>query len=613
MTHLKPVMLNELIGFTNTDPEIDRLIKRLNNQVPQPDCRLSQDELVKLYDIVSANLDTRLSENDYPDSLLEQQQLLFHEMESQISQLATDDRHDFFIVIPIADRPQHLKNCLNSLLTLCDRFRYGSRTNNRYKKINVLVADDSQSEDNRETIRQIVNSYDHRGLSSNYFGPEEQQNQLAKLDDQQRLKIKRIIGDHPAHAFYHKGASITRNICYLKLSELINNNQKTLIWFVDSDQEFRVNYNSDSRSVYGLNYFHQIDRIFTKTKTQVVTGKVVGDPPVSPAVMGGNFLDDVAGFISKMESLDPDHACEFHQQKSPAVEDAAYHDMAELFGFKTKHNQYNYSCTLDGDHSNKECLTDFAAKLHAFFDGQHPTRQSYYIHSSLDSRITPARTVYTGNYIINATALCYFIPFATLRLRMAGPVLGRLLKSELDGAFVSTNLPLIHKRTLIETRESEFRPGVKRQCNKVNLSGEFERQFFGDVMLFTIQKLTELGFPKTVPDDKTIEKTISLVTDTIHEKYLAKQDQISNSIDALRSRINHSENLWQTQINCNQIRDNLNLFLNNMEDNFGKQSNSYQLINNNTHRQSRCNEIKHAIINYPSDQNSWVEILRREQ
>ncbi|MES9941189.1 MAG: hypothetical protein ABW105_11120 [Candidatus Thiodiazotropha sp. 6PLUC1] len=612
MAHLKPVVLNQLIDSTNIEVDNESLIKRLNEHKLKPESQLTAENLLELYNSAAITLERRLSESGYPDSLLKQQQLLFHEMESQLSQLAGDDRHNFIIVIPIADRPQHLKNCLNSLLTLCQRFYYGGREGDRYKKINVLVADDSQSEQNREAIKLTVETFDRLGLSSTYFGLEEQQSQIAKLDRQQRSKIKRIIGDLPTDTFYHKGASITRNICYLKLNELINKKNNTLTWFVDSDQEFQVNFGSDSKSVYGINYFHQIDHIFSHTSTQVLTGKVVGDPPVSPAVMGGNFLDDVAGFISKVKNLDPHHACEFHQQDSPTVEDAAYHDMADLFGFKTKHSTYNYCCTLDGDHSNKVCLTDFAAKLNAFFDGQHPTRQSHYIHSALHSSITPARTVYTGNYIINGSALHHFIPFATLSLRMAGPVLGRLLKSELDGAFISANLPMMHKRTLIETNESEFRSGVERQHNCVDLSGEFERQFFGDVMLFTIQRLTELGFPKTVPNDKVVEQTIAHITKNMLDKYLLKQDQISNKIDALRSAIDQPDRWWHTLLNYNQVSDNLHDFLNNMENNFGNRSNSYRLINDTAHRQSRCNEIKDAIFNYPLDRINWIEALGRE-
>lgn len=114
----------------------------------------------------------------------------------------------------------------------------------------------------------------------------------------------------------------------------------------------------------------------------------------------------------------------------------------------------------------------------------------------------PARTVYTGNYVFRASALNWFIPFAPLRLRMSGPTLGRLMKAGLGKRFVSANLPMLHTRTLDATGEAEFRPGVVTQANAIDLVDEFERQFFGDVMLFTVERLASLGFPRqALPDE----------------------------------------------------------------------------------------------------------------
>ena len=95
-----------------------------------------------------------------------------------------------------------------------------------------------------------------------------------------------------------------------------------------------------------------------------------------------------------------------------------------------------------------------------------------------------ARTVYTGNYVIRPENLRYFIPFATLKLRMAGPVLGRILKMRLKHRFVSANLPMLHNRTVDSIGQSEYRAGVINTNQSIDLSNEFIRQFYGDVMLF---------------------------------------------------------------------------------------------------------------------------------
>ena len=82
---------------------------------------------------------------------------------------------------------------------------------------------------------------------------------------------------------------------------------------------------------------------------------------------------------------------------------------------------------------------------------------------------------------------------------MAWPVLGRHIQSSCGEAFVSANLPLLHRRTVEETGSSDFRPGVDRSALLVDLSGEFERQFFGDVMLFTVIELIAQGYPDQLP------------------------------------------------------------------------------------------------------------------
>ena len=164
-------------------------------------------------------------------------------------------------------------------------------------------------------------------------------------------------------------------------------------------------------------------------------------------------------------------------------------------------------------HDHAACLSGFARRLNRFFDGEHPTRLTPYVHGDVAASVTPARTVYTGNYVLSPRGLRYFIPFAGLRLRMAGPVLGRLVQAGSGAAFVSANLPLLHRRTLEEQGASEFRPGVDRSAPLVDLSGEFERQFYGDVMLFTVIELVARGYPEHQPSSEEILAQV-LATET---------------------------------------------------------------------------------------------------
>ena len=47
---------------------------------------------------------------------------------------------------------------------------------------------------------------------------------------------------------------------------------------------------------------------------------------------------------------------------------------------------------------------------------------------------------------------------------------------------------MLHNRTVESGGQSEFRPGIETTRATIDMSGEFERQFYGDVMLFSVEK-----------------------------------------------------------------------------------------------------------------------------
>ena len=67
---------------------------------------------------------------------------------------------------------------------------------------------------------------------------------------------------------------------------------------------------------------------------------------------------------------------------------------------------------------------------------------------------------------------------------------------------------MLHSRTIEQTGQSEFRPGIERGHDRIDLSGEYERQFYGDVMLFSIEDLIEQGFPHQVPGQRRIAEAV---------------------------------------------------------------------------------------------------------
>ena len=569
--------------------------------------------LVELYESAAAFVEEKMWKTGYQDATLELYQRLFREMESHMACDGNDKRFEFVVVIPVADRPQHLENCLNSLLGLCLRFGYGGISNCKHNKITVLIADDSKEPANIGRNKEIVEHFSQQGLKVLYFGQTEQLQQLDRLTQAQKNELYRVIGDNTRTAFYHKGASITRNITYLKLDELAEDNDRRLFWFMDSDQEFLVNTGDGDRNVYAINYFHRLNQIFSTTDTLVLTGKVVGDPAVSPAVMAGNFLEDVIGFLSDIAKLDSRRACQFHGQGFRYADDASYHDMADLFGFKPVTASTHYHCRLDAPHDHASCFADFSEKLDRFFDGEHPTRQTHYEYQDFLSSVKPARTVYTGNYVFTSEALRYFIPFATLKLRMAGPALGRILKSEKGRQFVSANLPLLHKRTVDVIGQSEFRPGIDRENGRIDLSAEFERQFYGDVMLFTIESLTAQNYPLESVSEQLVRQTLTRVEATMQQKYSDKHAQILARLGRLKALFGDQQSWWNRNPDSQPANANFQRFIRNMEHNFGEDSPGYRMINSDSHRHKRCNEILEAIMRLPQDRACWLEVLSANQ
>ena len=527
-------------------------------------------------------------------------------------------RASFIVVVPVADRPQHIRACLASLQEQLRRFPYTG-------EISVLIADDSAQAASITANREIAASFTANGLRTIHFPPAEQFARVRALG----VELPRVLGNAPRDNYGHKGQGVMRNIAYLKVAELLQDTPgDTLIWSIDSDQEFRVNVPQDDG--YVVDFFNGLDAIFSRTNALVVTGKVVGDPPVSAAVMTRNFLDDVLAFLGQMADGDPRAACSHHAVTATSG-DAAYHDMADLFGFQPA-AAYAYPCSLVGPHSEADCCAHFAGRVNSFFYGEHPTRITTFEPGDLFASVQPARTVYAGNYVFRPEALKYFIPFAALRLRMSGPTLGRILKSELGPRFVSANLPMLHKRTVTSGGQSEFRPGIDTQREEmcraapsissppggrapqsgdfgggliIDMSGEFERQFYGDVMLFSVEQLAAenaLCRPAGADFSAMLDRQRSAML----ERYNDRQKTILEKLGRLDMLLGDPARWWQAQP---ETVAGFRHFAANVRRNFGNDSVGHQRINNPTAWEQWRTRLLDGLDHYVEDRMAWARLL----
>jgi hypothetical protein len=582
--------------------------------------------IIKLYDHIYPLVEKILWDTDDFDEMLEIYQSLFREQESLINRFGSHEGYDFILSIPVADRPEHLRGCLESILQLCRLYSYGGTKNGFYSKVSVIIVEDSKEKKHIEKDIKLAEEYTKKGLKVHHYGLKEQYDLMLKIPAGIRQNVSSIIGDPSIEHFYHKGQAATRNLSYLKLLQIkhqketshkegsrldASDREKVLYFFVDSDQLFQVNLASidGDRQVYGLNYFYYINRIFSENNIAMLTGKLVGDPPVSPSVMMVKFLDDVIAFLQQLSEQAPQQKCEFHQQSRTKGHDAAYHDMANLFGFEIKNTSYDYCCNIKPSHDHIACLQSFSDRINYFFFGEHLTRKTYFNYNSPLTDITPARTIYPGNYITTFDGLKYIIPFGKLRLRMSGPTAGRLIQSEIKDQFATVNLPMLHSRTLQSDFKDEFRPGVEDNIENIDLADEFERQFFGDLMLFTVVKLFNDGVSIEQYNEQLLIDTFERVESELLELFENQHNNVKLKCDELSILVKIKKHWWNQ---CEEVTESINQiqqFLKNTQHNFGKQSKVYQQVHSAQHRQRRIETMIKELLNYRHDRDAWDNLL----
>jgi hypothetical protein len=542
--------------------------------------------------------------------LLASYQALFREQEALIAQRGNDERHHFIISIPIADRPPHLRACLESIHQVCQAFGYGGKKHGVWTKIQVIVAEDSREENNIRRDLELVEEYKRKGLRVHHYGQDEQYARLHALPAPTRKQLGHLLTTQPRDRFYLKGQAANRNLSYLKFLQLTEDKDNTLYFLLDSDQSLCVNRQTAAGEevVYALNYFRAIDRIFSSTDTLVLTGKMVGDPPVSPSVMAANFLDDVSAFFHRLATLGAGQPCQFHGARQKPG-DAAYHDLAGLFGFEHKQATFDYECRLTGNHDHVACLADFASRLDAFFFGEHLTRKTWFEYKGDFSQLSPARTIYPGNTIVNYAGLKYVIPFGHLRLRMSGPTAGRLIAAEIGPRFASFNMPNLHRRTTEAGLSDDFRPGVEVGEEIVDLSNEFERQFFGDLALFSTEELVRRADVNQPFARTLVERIIAQKEAELLALYRQKHDAIVAKNQQLDALVFDTGHWWLHEPQAGTALRRVRAFIANIDRNFGEHAEAWRQIQSAEHRALRKQQIIEALLNYRAERDVWDSLF----
>jgi len=565
-------------------------------------------ELEAIYQQVIRRFETLIWLNKIPSAEeLSVYQKLFREMEQVIGYLEEDKRRHFVVVIPVADNSLQLKGCLRSLLMQCQLYQYDGMTDGVYNKIRVVIADDSEQPENISVHQQFAEKYTALGIKCEYFGLEQQTQVLSSLSDAQRQSVAASIGGDSAQAVAHKGASAIRNLTCLRLIQIANEIPNPLFFFVDSDHQLltKVSQNGIEKNLPAINYFYHFEHIFREKQIKVLTGRVTGNPPVSPTVMIGNFLEDVIAFLQRMVLSDPQQDCFFHDLFRETGGDEAYHDMAELFGYYPSKKTYDYHCPLENEHTLEDTLIAFSRELGSFFQGEHPTRTIFYQYDIVRNSVQPSRTVYTANYVFGPDALEYFIPFASLKLRMAGPVLGRILKRELGQKFLIANMPLLHKAA---PDEDAVKDGL------LDLKQEYQRQFIGDILLFSVQKLLKQYDLSNLNDRKIIAEVVFQTRNEIRNRYARHQYNVMKSVTVLEGLLRLTgvqavESMDDENDELAKCGQRFLRFVDTVKHNFSSDSDNYALLQDDKWLDEKCEQLVLAIEQYGQEKESWRLLL----
>ncbi len=168
---------------------------------------------------------------------------------------------------------------------------------------------------------------------------------------------------------------------------------------------------------------------------------------------------------------------------------------------------------------------------------------------------------------------------------------------------------MLHKRTVEDLGQSEYRAGVEHQDKRVDLSHEFERQYFGDVMLFSMEKLCANAYPEKLPDKETLMAVLQQTEQELSERYYQKHKQLVSIIKQLKDIVDNQQAWWNQDSASAEAVKHLQQFILNMEHNFGSKAQTYQQINNAKHKQQRMQAMCDAILHYPKDREHWQAIL----
>ena len=167
--------------------------------------------------------------------------------------------------------------------------------------------------------------------------------------------------------------------------------------------------------------------------------------------------------------------------------------MADLFGFNAGELAYRYRCPGDTAPSNADCFVDFCRAPQPVL----PRRASdacdlVSLYTGAAERPACARCIQATTYSRQPRWI------SSSRLHrcacVSGPTMGRLLQAAMATGSSRPNVPMLHGERWMRPASQSFARVYGQMSSGSTCGGdEFERQFRGDVMLFSNERLVAMG------------------------------------------------------------------------------------------------------------------------
>ncbi len=148
---------------------------------------------------------------------------------------------------------------------------------------------------------------------------------------------------------------------------------------------------------------------------------------------------------------------------------------------------------------------------------------------------------------------------------------------------------------------------------RVDVSNEFERQFFGDLMLFSTEALVKRADVTQPFAQAAIETVVNEKETELLALYQHKHDAIvakNRQLDALVFEAGH---WWQHAAahapDLAQALRHVRAFIDNIDHNFGEHALAWRQIQTAEHRAERKRQIVEALLNYRAERDAWDSLF----